>query len=91
MLTDLPTRGFIFWPVGTGDSATVKVDDETYLQVDIRHMAKSDEDEDPAWPIIDHLVEILPKVNGRPYLSTFALTHPPSVRIDVHPIKWNSK
>lgn len=76
MLTDLPTRGFIFWPVGTGDSATVKVDDETYLQVDIRHMAKSDEDEDPAWPIIDHLVEILPKVNGRPYLSTFALTHP---------------
>lgn len=76
MPIELPTQGFIFWPVGTGDSTTVKVNAETYLQVDIRHMAKSDKDDDPAWPIIDHLVEILPQVDGRPYLSTFALTHP---------------
>ncbi len=76
MSIDLPSQGFIFWPVGTGDSSTVKVDEDTYLQVDIRHMAKADEDDDPAWPIIDHLVEILPQVDGKPYLSTFALTHP---------------
>ena len=71
-----PTQGFIFWPVGTGDSSTVRIAEDVYLQIDIRHMSKSEDDEDAAWPIIDHLEEILPAVNGRPYLSTFALTHP---------------
>ena len=71
-----PEEGFIFWPVGTGDSTTVRVSDTVYLQVDLRHMAKSDDDDDTAWPIIDELLEILPTWNKKPYLSTFALTHP---------------
>ena len=68
--------GFTFWPVGTGDSSTVKIAKDIYLQIDIRHMDKAEDNDDPAYPVIDHLVEILPKQSGKPYLSTFALTHP---------------
>ena len=71
-----PARGFIFWPVGTGESTTVRVSETVYLQVDMRHMAKSEEDDDPAWPVIDELIKVLPKLRGKPYLSVFALTHP---------------
>lgn len=71
-----PDRGFIFWPVGTGDSTTIRVAETVYVQVDIRHMAKANDDDDPAWPVIDELVEILPTYLGKPYLSVFALTHP---------------
>lgn len=77
-MTDKNTTvaGFTFWPIGTGDSSTVKVDEETYFQIDIRHMGKAENENDPAYPIIDYLEEILPKKSGKPYLSTFALTHP---------------
>ena len=71
-----PAQGFIFWPVGTGDSTTVRVAKTVYLQLDLRHMAKSEEYDDPAWPVIDELIKILPKLRGKPYLSVFALTHP---------------
>ena len=76
MSLNFPDRGLVFWPVGTGDSTTVRVAESVYLQVDLRHMAKSEEDDDPAWPVIDELTEILPKLRGKPYLSVFALTHP---------------
>ena len=71
-----PDQGFIFWPVGTGDSTTIRVDKNVYFQVDLHHMAKSEDDDDPAWPVIDELVDILPTPGGTPYLSVFALTHP---------------
>ena len=71
-----PDQGFIFWPVGTGDSTTVRVAEDVYLQIDLRHMAKSEDDDDSAWPVIDELVDILPASGGTPYLSVFALTHP---------------
>lgn len=71
-----PEKGFIFWPVGTGDSTTICISESVYLQVDLRHMAKSEDDEDTAWPVTDELIEILPEVDGAPYLSAFALTHP---------------
>ena len=71
-----PDRGLIFWPVGTGDSTTIRVTETVCLQVDIRHMAKSEDDEDAAWPIIDELIEILPTVGNMPFLSAFALSHP---------------
>ena len=73
---DLPSRGFVFWPVGTGDSTTIAVTDGVVLQVDLRHMKSSSEEDDPHTPIVDRLVESLPQVNGKPYLSVFALTHP---------------
>ena len=71
-----PDQGFIFWPVGTGDSTTIRVDKTVYLQVDLHHMAKSDEDDETAWPVIDELIDILPTLEDTPYLSVFALTHP---------------
>ena len=71
-----PEKGFIFWPVGTGDCTTIRIDESIYLQIDLRHTEKSEDEEDAAWPVVDELVELLPKVDGKPYLSTFLLTHP---------------
>ena len=39
---ELPEQGFVFWPVGTGNSTTIMVDDETVMQVDLHHMSASD-------------------------------------------------
>src|SRR3546814_20646588 len=69
--------GVLFWPVGTGDSTTFVVrEDQVIFQVDLRHTAKSEDEETDCAPILDQLEENLPTVNGRPYLSSFALTHP---------------
>ena len=46
------------------------------MQIDLRHLEKADDPEEPEWPIIDHLVKALPKKIGRPYLALFVLTHP---------------
>lgn len=73
---ELPSLGLVFWPVSNGDSATVCVDSDTYLQVDLNHLEKSDDDDDASWPVIDELADRLPIVDGRPFLSAFALTHP---------------
>lgn len=67
---------FIFWKVGTGDSTSVVVKEDVVLQVDLRHTAAADDVEDDRTPIVDRLVEELPKVDGNPYLNGFALTHP---------------
>ena len=71
-----PHQGFIFWPIGTDDSTTIRISDTVYLQLDLRHMAKSEDEDDPAWPVIDELIAILPTLDRTPYLSVFALTHP---------------
>jgi len=63
----LPSRGVVFWPVGTGDSTTVIIDDEVVLQVDLHDMAKADDDENPEVPVVDRLVEALPLGDGEPY------------------------
>jgi hypothetical protein len=66
-----------FWPVGTGDSTTFVVrPNEIVFQVDLRHSQKSEDEKTDCAPIIDYLEEHLPKLNGRPYLSAFAITHP---------------
>ncbi|MFD2420394.1 hypothetical protein [Amycolatopsis pigmentata] len=70
-----PQRGVIFWQVGTGDSTTVVIDDEHVLQVDLHDMAQADEDGAVVTAVVDCLVDVLPKRNGRPYLAGFALTH----------------
>lgn len=66
----------MFWPVGTGDSTTVVIQDGIVLQVDLRDLHSADEADDDHAALIDALVENLPTVDGKPYLSTFALTHP---------------
>ena len=72
-----PPSGFVFWPVGTGDSTTVVVDKtDAVFQVDLHHLSKSEDDDEVHVPIVDELVRLLPKKDGRPYLAGFALTHP---------------
>jgi len=36
----LPELGAVFWPVGTGDSSTVVVNETTLIQVDLHDLAK---------------------------------------------------
>lgn len=73
----LPDKGFVFWPVGTGDSSTVVIKkDEIVMQIDLHNLSKSDNDDDPHCAIVDELVDCLPKKDGKPYLAVFALTHP---------------
>lgn len=74
-MKELPGKGIVFWPVGCGDSTTVVVDEETVVQFDIHHLEGADDDDDPRTAVIDRLVDLLPKRNGRPYLAAFALTH----------------
>lgn len=73
---ELPEQGFIFWPVWTGDSTTISVADGITMQVDLHHCEESEDDADPRTPIAERLEELLPQIDGRPYLSTFVLTHP---------------
>lgn len=77
MSVNLQQKGFVFWPVGTGDSSTVIIKpDETVLQIDLHHLSKSDDEDDPHCAIVDELVDCLPLKEGKPYLAVFALTHP---------------
>jgi beta-lactamase superfamily II metal-dependent hydrolase len=70
-------KSVYFWPVGTGDSTTFVVrPNDVVFQVDLRHSQKSEEEDTDCAPIIDYLEKHLPKFNGKPYLSAFAITHP---------------
>jgi len=72
----LPDHGFVFWPVGNGDSSTIVVDADTVAQMDIHNLECADEDDDPHVPIVDRLVELLPRnADGKPYLAAFGLSH----------------
>jgi hypothetical protein len=62
-----------FWKVGTGDSTSIVVQKNVVLQVDLNDNAGADNDNTP---IVERLVDELPKVSGKPYLDAFALTHP---------------
>jgi beta-lactamase superfamily II metal-dependent hydrolase len=72
----LPKKGFVFWPVGCGDSTTIVVNEDIVMQIDLRGMAKAAVEKDPAIPVVDQLIRLLPKKNNKPYLAVFALTHP---------------
>jgi beta-lactamase superfamily II metal-dependent hydrolase len=72
---ELPELGVVFWPVGTGDSTTVVIEEGVFLQVDLNDRDKADDDENPEVPVVDLLVAALPEKEGRPYLSAFVLTH----------------
>ncbi len=74
--TDIPVPGVAFWPVGSGDSVTIRVTDDVFMQVDVCHRATAEDDETDFAEVIDRLKEILPKRNGKPHLAVFVLTHP---------------
>lgn len=69
-------KKILLWPVGTGDSTTVVVSEKIVIQVDLRDLHASGNGDDDHVALVDTLVENLPQVDGRPYLSAFALTHP---------------
>jgi hypothetical protein len=76
MAQEIPTQGFVFWPVGTGDSTTIGIEEDVVMQVDLHNLECADEEDDPHTAIVDELVKSLPKKDGKPYLALFALTHP---------------
>ena len=78
MSFSLPSQGFVFWPVGTGDAVTIVAEeDEAVMQVDLHHLDSANDEDDPHAAIVDELEEHLPKNDdGDPYLAVFALTHP---------------
>jgi beta-lactamase superfamily II metal-dependent hydrolase len=76
MSVTIPKKGVIFWPVGTGDSTTISVDEDVVIQVDLHHLEKAEDKEDPHVAIVDELKDALPKKNDKPYLDVFVLTHP---------------
>ncbi|MET9617512.1 hypothetical protein [Kitasatospora indigofera] len=72
----LPASGLVFWPVGTGDSTTIVLDEKTVVQVDLRDMKQADEEGAVVAAVIDRLEETLPvTADGDPYLALFVLTH----------------
>lgn len=74
--TELPHQGIVFWPVGTGDSVTIVIDDEHVLQVDLHDMEMADEEGATVASVVDRLVEVFPEGSeGKPYLAAFVLTH----------------
>lgn len=76
MSDSIPALGAVFWPVGTGDSATLVVTDEVLVQVDLNDRDNADDDANPEVPVVDLLVEALPTgSDGRPFLAAFVLTH----------------
>jgi beta-lactamase superfamily II metal-dependent hydrolase len=70
-----PDRGLIVWPVGTGDSITLVIDEDTVVQLDLHHLKDAESKDDARAAIIDELIKILPKRNGKPYLAVFGATH----------------
>lgn len=76
MTDSIPNKGVTFWPVGNGDSTTISISDEVKIQIDLHHMVAAEDDEEEYYPVVDHLTEDLPEIDGVPYLSVFALTHP---------------
>jgi beta-lactamase superfamily II metal-dependent hydrolase len=76
MTNSIPSKGVTFWPVGNGDSTTISISDDVKIQIDLHHMVAAEDDDEEYYPVVDHLVEDLPEVDGSPYLSVFALTDP---------------
>ena len=71
---EFPEKGYVFWPVGNGDSTTIVIDAETFVQIDINHCDDAGEDPTRA-AVIDELVAALPKRDGQRYLAAFGLSH----------------
>lgn len=77
MAFELPEVGFVFWPVGSGDTSTVVVNSSKVVaQIDLRELECCEDEGDPHISIVDELVRLLPKTNNKPYLAAFILTHP---------------
>ena len=63
-------KSVVYWPVGTGDSTSLVLKPgELVMQIDLRHLEKADDPEEPEWNIIDYLVKALPKKNGLYHLK----------------------
>ena len=67
-----PRAGLAFWNVGAGDSTLAFSGGEPVLLVDMRELA----DPGDGTSLLSWLLPALPRQGRRPYLRTFALTHP---------------
>ncbi|MET4524072.1 hypothetical protein [Bradyrhizobium sp. JR18.2] len=76
MFAGVSGPSFVFWPVGCGDTTTIVVSNDEVVQIDLNDKVMAAEKGNEHIPIVDELVEKLPKRAGKPYLSVFALTHP---------------
>jgi len=76
VFANLRYPSFIFWPVGCGDSTTIPIYSDITLQIDINDGVSASDTDNERIPVVDELVDKLPRRNGRPYLACFALTHP---------------
>jgi hypothetical protein len=74
-MSDMPEHGVVFWPVGCGDSTTVIISDQIVVQIDLHQCASAEEGDEGHAAVIDRLIEILPEVDGKPYLAAFGATH----------------
>lgn len=77
MTENLTPRGVVFWPVGTGDSTTIVVDEEIVVQVDLNDQAQADKEGSQVVAVVEELAAGLPPTgpDGMPYLAVFVLTH----------------
>ena len=77
MTEHLTPRGIVFWPVGTGDSTTIVVDEEVVVQVDLNDQVQAGEEDSKVVAVVDQLAASLPPTgpDGAPYLAAFVLTH----------------
>ena len=71
-----PQSGFAFWPVGNGDSTTIFVSESVVIQIDLNHTEEAESEDSCRAPIVDELADLLPQIDGKPYLSAFVLSHP---------------
>ena len=76
MFAGIKGPSFIFWPVGCGDSTTITISDTENLQIDLNDSAMAEQGDNEKIPLVDELVDKLPRRDGKPYLSCFVLTHP---------------
>jgi beta-lactamase superfamily II metal-dependent hydrolase len=74
---ELPERGVVFWPVGKADSVTIAVDADTVIQMDIYQPDSAADEEDDRAPVVDRLMEVLPRgSDGKTArLAVLAISH----------------
>lgn len=68
---------FKFYPVGNGFSGLVTLDATTHILLDLNQKSEEEEQMQGPWADIHtDLLDVLPLVDGRPWLQVFAHSHP---------------
>lgn len=65
-----------FFPVGNGDCTLIRLADNTNILIDCNLTLDAESENSDVYDVRHHLLELLPRDDGVPYLDTFILTHP---------------